>query len=182
MLGVVGYGGGIWHSWFDRDLTVVGRALVKGPDGRVTAKLVTVPKAICRIPTLAIHLSKADERSTFSPNLQSHFPPMLATKIKEALWGSDSAPAAAPAAASASASAAGGGGVRSMASKHTPLLLKAVAKSLGLSDQEVAEGAIVDFELQLSDTQVRDAVDCCWCCSAAIWLDTISAGPFWWRE
>ena len=71
MLGVVGYGGGIWHSWFDRDLTVVGRAIVKNKKtGRVTPKLVRVQKALCRIPTLAIHLSQGDERKSFSPNLQ----------------------------------------------------------------------------------------------------------------
>ena len=71
MLGVVGYGGGIWHSWFDRDLTVVGRAVVRDPaDGKVTPRLVRVPKALCRIPTLAIHLSNGDERKNFSPNLQ----------------------------------------------------------------------------------------------------------------
>jgi len=170
MLGVVGYGGGIWHSWFDRDLTVVGRALVKGPDGRLTPRLVHVPRAICRIPTLAIHLSKADERSSFAPNLQSHFPPMLATKIKEALW--DSAPASrgggaggagagAAMAAVAAPTAAGVSAPASLSSKHTPLLMKAVAKSLGLSDAEVAAGAIVDFELQLSDTQPSAIIGAC---------------------
>lgn len=78
MLGVVGYGGGLWHTWFDRDLTVGGRAVVNGH-----SKLVYVDKPLCRIPNLAIHLCTPEERSTFKPNLQQHLPPMLSTTAHE---------------------------------------------------------------------------------------------------
>jgi aspartyl aminopeptidase len=54
--------------------------------GGVESRLVHVKKALCRIPTLAIHLSVDSERTTFTPNLQSHFPPLLATKITDVLW------------------------------------------------------------------------------------------------
>jgi len=49
------YGGGIWHSWFDRDLSLAGRVVVARRDGSFQSKLIKVDQSLLRIPTLAIH-------------------------------------------------------------------------------------------------------------------------------
>ena len=40
MLNIETYGGGLWATWFDRDLSVAGRLLVRGKDGSLMHKLV----------------------------------------------------------------------------------------------------------------------------------------------
>lgn len=145
MLGVVGYGGGLWHTWFDRDLTVVGRALVRDGGGRLVHRLVRVPRALCRIPTLAIHLTTDGERGSFSPKLEAHLPPMLATGVKEALWREAANPGAADPADQLHAAA-----------RHSPLLVHVVAAELGCATDDV-----VDFELQLADTQPSALIGAC---------------------
>ncbi|KAJ5948942.1 Vacuolar aspartyl aminopeptidase Lap4 [Penicillium verhagenii] len=55
-LGVAPYAGALNDTWWDRDLGIGGRVLVKNPDtGKVETKLVKLDWPIARIPTLAPH-------------------------------------------------------------------------------------------------------------------------------
>ncbi|KAL3141983.1 hypothetical protein ABBQ32_004627 [Trebouxia sp. C0010 RCD-2024] len=77
------YGGGLWHTWFDRDLSVAGRVLVK-QGGQLQHKLVKIEKPIMRIPMLAIHLNRDILSKGFELNKQTHLVPVLASAVQKA--------------------------------------------------------------------------------------------------
>ncbi len=56
-LGIEVYGGVLWNSWLDRDLSVAGR-LFHRQDDRIVRNFVHVDRPIARIPQLAIHLDR----------------------------------------------------------------------------------------------------------------------------
>ncbi|KAG2490499.1 hypothetical protein HYH03_011122 [Edaphochlamys debaryana] len=138
MVNVETYGGGLWYTWYDRDLGLAGRVLLReGPSAAASGaaglkhRLVKIDRPLLRIPMLAIHLQRDIHTAGFKPNLQSNFAPMLATQVKTQLLAPAHGAAGAPA-----------------ASKHQPLLLEMLASELGVSPE-----AIVDFELHVCDVQ-----------------------------
>jgi aspartyl aminopeptidase len=76
-IGVEVYGGVLLHTWLDRDLALAGRVLVR--DGSaIGSKLVRFPRAIGRVPSLAIHLDRAVNTEGLVVNPQTQLPPVLA--------------------------------------------------------------------------------------------------------
>ena len=76
-LGVECYGGGLWHTWFDRDLGLSGRVWIRdSDDDRITQRLVQMDRALLRISNLAIHLQTAKERDAFAINKEDHLSPI----------------------------------------------------------------------------------------------------------
>lgn len=57
-LGVAPYAGGLNNTWWDRDLGIGGRVLIK-ENGKIVTKLVKLDWPIARIPTLAPHFGAA---------------------------------------------------------------------------------------------------------------------------
>lgn len=75
------YGGGNWVSWFDRDLRLAGRLLVR-EDSKIVSKLVHINRPIMRVPHLAIHLNR-QMNDNFKVNKETDLVPILAHCINK---------------------------------------------------------------------------------------------------
>jgi aspartyl aminopeptidase len=72
------YGGGIWQTWFDRDLSIAGKVIIKdNSSNKLTSKLVKIDYPILRIPNLAIHLTS--DRNKFEWNNENHLKAIMST-------------------------------------------------------------------------------------------------------
>ncbi|KAH1230303.1 putative aspartyl aminopeptidase [Glycine max] len=83
MVNVQTYGAGLWYTWFDRDLSVAGRVILRTGHNSFVHKLVKVDRPILRIPTLAIHLDRTVNLDGFKPNLETHLLPLLSMKPED---------------------------------------------------------------------------------------------------
>ncbi|XP_040985717.1 probable aspartyl aminopeptidase isoform X1 [Juglans microcarpa x Juglans regia] len=150
-VGVQTYGGGLWHTWFDRDLTVAGRVIIreaKNGSGSVSYshRLVRIEEPIMRIPTLAIHLDR-DVNDGFMVNTQNHLLPVLATSI-EAELNKNGATDGSGNSGGQTNGKNGNGRTTTNSSKHHSLLLQLLATRIGCEPDDIC-----DFELQACDTQ-----------------------------
>lgn len=136
-LGVQCYGGGLWHTWFDRDLSLSGKVLVRNTDtGKIQHRLVNLEDPVARVSTLCIHLQSAEERKGFAVNKEDHTSPIIATSnslepSKELEQGA--------------AEQINGDSWRE---GQEPALLQAVADALKVNVSQIA-----DFDLSLYDVQ-----------------------------
>lgn len=148
-LAVECYGGGLWHTWFDRDLGISGRVFVRGEDGKIEQKLVKIDRAVVRIPNLAIHLQTAKEREGFTINKEDHLVPILSMAVKKALTGAaDTADADADVDAGSKNDATSKSKEDGWTEYQEPILLQMLAAEL-----DVDSSNIIDFELNLFDVQ-----------------------------
>lgn len=76
-VGVEVYGGVLLHTWLDRDLALAGRVLVRNGSA-IDGRLVRFPRAIGRVPSLAIHLDRSVNTDGLVVNPQTQLPPVLA--------------------------------------------------------------------------------------------------------
>ncbi len=78
LAGVEPYGGVLYHTWFDRDLDVAGRLLLRpaAPGAPLESRRVLVDGGPLRIPSLAIHLDRSVRTEGLKPDPQRHLVPV----------------------------------------------------------------------------------------------------------
>lgn len=69
------YGGGIYHTWMDRPLSVAGRVIVRGKNGPET-RLIYIDRDLLVIPSLAIHMDR-DVNKKLELNAQRDLLPLF---------------------------------------------------------------------------------------------------------
>ncbi|CAO1633859.1 unnamed protein product [Parajaminaea phylloscopi] len=154
-VGVETYGGGLWNTWWDRDLGLSGRVIVAddaSPDcASFKTRLVSVrDRPILRIPNLAIHLNRGAS-DNYKFNVEEHMVPILGLvqkNVADQLNGPASTTTTDAAAAAAATRNTSAVGTPTMQSKHAPLLLAMLAQELKVDPIQIH-----DFELSLFDVQ-----------------------------
>ena len=142
-VGVETYGGGLWHTWFDRDLSIAGRVMVRKEGGEIVQKLVKVNRPILRIPTLAIHL---DRQEKFEFNKETQLFPiagLLAAELNHHGRVEEDTKVE-----SKDVDSAGFCTLKAPTERHHPYLVDVIAK-----EAKVDPSSILDFEMILYDTQ-----------------------------
>ncbi|EHY54988.1 vacuolar aminopeptidase 1 [Exophiala dermatitidis] len=130
-LGVAPYAGGMNMTWWDRDLGIGGKVLVKTKDGHIEEKLVKLDWPIARIPTLAPHFGAAAQGPF---NLETNMVPIIGLDNSD-LTGKKPVSLNLPAGTFVSTQPEG--------------LVRAIAGELGIEDYT----SIVNWELELFDVQ-----------------------------
>ena len=139
-VGVECYGGGLWHTWFDRDLGLAGRAMVRSGGG-IVQKLVNVNRPILRIPSLAVHL---DRQTPFDFNKETQLFPiagLVAAELDRQGGLSDTLE-------KTKVTEEPRAPLKAMTERHHPFIVDLVAREAGVKPEDV-----VDFELSLYDMQ-----------------------------
>ncbi|KXJ93313.1 aminopeptidase I zinc metalloprotease-domain-containing protein [Microdochium bolleyi] len=134
-LGVAPYAGALNTTWWDRDLSIGGRVILRDPEtGKTSSKLVKLDWPIARIPTLAPHFGVG---MTGSNNAETEAVPIIGLDNSDlSSWSADEA--AEPL-----------GGVGAFTATQPPKLVKVIAKELGVKSYS----DIVNWELELFDLQ-----------------------------
>lgn len=126
------YGGGLWHTWFDRDLIVGGRVVYED-NGKYTSKLWRSSAPLLKIPNLAIHLTT--ERNKFEPNSENHVKPILDSVVVKNLLNNKLEEEA------------------KIFSKHNAGIVKLISEDLQLEPKN-----IIDFDLYFADSNPSSLV------------------------
>lgn len=144
-VGVETYGGGLWHTWFDRDLSIAGRAMVKDNNGSFVQKLVNVDRPILRIPTLAIHL---DRQEKFEYNKETQLFPIAGLVAAELNRQGKREDPKTPESTRDDDEEAEFHPLKAATERHHPYIVELIAK-----EAKVVPSEVVDFEMILYDTQ-----------------------------
>ena len=129
-LGVAPYAGGLNATWWDRDLSIGGRVVVRDEEtGKTSTKLVKLGWPIAKIPTLAPHFGVGMMGHN---NAETEAVPIIGLESSKG---------------SAEAEALGPEG--SFVNSQPPKLVKLIAKELGISSYK----SILNWELELFDSQ-----------------------------
>ena len=136
-VGVETYGGGLWHTWFDRDLSLAGRVMVKTEGGEFHQRLVDLDSPILRIPNLAIHLERQEK---FEFNRETQLLPIAGVVQEELNQSSKNGNADGESKDSKFSP------MKAITERHHPALMNLIAEKCKCAVDEIE-----DFELVLYD-------------------------------